>query len=91
MIRAFFGCSICMNKEYTKRILSTNPDIPMAKSAFVRKGDDLFEKTKDLKYPLFTKPVSEGSSFGMTKVNKPEELQAAYETAIQVITDFFID
>ena len=96
----YSGCgvmasSICMNKEYTKRILSTNPDIPMAKSAFVRKGDDLFEKTKDLKYPLFTKPVSEGSSFGMTKVNKPEELQEAYETAIKynddVLVEEFID
>lgn len=96
----YSGCgvmasSICMNKEYTKRILSTNPDIPMAKSAFVRKGDDLFEKTKDLKYPLFTKPVSEGSSFGMTKVNKPEELQKAYETAIKynddVLVEEFID
>lgn len=96
----YSGCgvmssSICMNKEYTKRILSTNPDIPMAKSAFVRKGDDLFEKTKDLKYPLFTKPVSEGSSFGMTKVNKPEELQAAYDAAIKynddVLVEEFID
>lgn len=53
----YTGCgvmasSLCMNKEFTKRILSTNADIIMAKSAFVRKGDDLFEKTKDLTYPL---------------------------------------
>lgn len=96
----YTGCgvmasSICMNKEYTKRILSTNPDIPMAKSAFIKKGDDIVEKTKDLKYPLFTKPVSEGSSFGMTKVDRPEDLQAAYETAIKynddVLVEEFID
>ena len=54
----YAGCgvmasSICMNKEFTKRILSTCPDIPMAKSAFVRKGEDVMEKTKDLTYPLF--------------------------------------
>lgn len=96
----YAGCgvmasSICMNKEFTKRILSTCPDIPMAKSAFVRKGEDVMEKTKDLTYPLFTKPVCEGSSFGMTKVNRPEELKAAYELAVKynnnVLVEEFID
>ncbi len=92
----YTGCgvmasSICMNKEYTKRILSTCPDIPMAKSAFVRKGEDVYEKTKDLKYPLFTKPVSEGSSFGMTKVDKPEDLKAAYELAVKYNDDVLIE
>ena len=83
--------AICMNKEYTKRILSTHPEIPLAKSAFVRKGEDVMEKTKNLKYPVFTKPVSEGSSFGMTKVNKPEELQTAYEEAIKYNDDVLIE
>lgn len=92
----YTGCgvmssSLCMNKEYTKRILSTCPDIPMAKSAFVRKGDDIFEKTKDLTYPLFTKPVSEGSSFGMTKVNSKEDLKAAYELAVKYNDDVLIE
>jgi len=92
----YTGCgvmssAITMNKEYTKRILSTCKDINMAKSAFVRKGDDLFEKTKDLTYPLFTKPVSEGSSFGMTKVNKKEDLQEAYNLAIKYNDDVLIE
>lgn len=92
----YTGCgvmasSLCMNKEYTKRILSTNKNIIMAKSAFVRKGDDLFEKTKDLTYPLFVKPVSEGSSFGMTKVDKAEDLKTAYETAIKYNDDVLIE
>ena len=92
----YTGCgvmssAITMNKEYTKRILSTNPDIIMAKSAFVRKGEDIFEKTKNLKYPLFTKPVCEGSSFGMTKVNKKEELQEAYNTALKYNDDVLIE
>lgn len=92
----YTGCgvmasSLCMNKEFTKRILSTCPDIPMAKSAFVRKGDDVFEKTKNLKYPLFTKPVCEGSSFGMTKVDKPEDLKAAYELAVKYNDDVLIE
>ena len=92
----YTGCgvmasSVCMNKEFTKRILSTNPDIPMAKSAFVRKGDDLFDKTKDLTYPLFVKPVCEGSSFGMTKVDKKEDLKAAYEVATKYNDDVLIE
>ena len=92
----YTGCgvmasSLCMNKEFTKRILSTNPDIIMAKSAFVRKGDDLFEKTKNLTYPLFVKPVCEGSSFGMTKVERKEDLQAAYDTAVKYNDDVLIE
>lgn len=92
----YTGCgvmssAICMNKEYTKRILSTNPAVPLVKSAFVQKGDNLQEKVKGLNYPLITKPVCEGSSFGMTKVNKPEELEKAYEEAIKFNNDVLIE
>lgn len=92
----YSGCgvmssAICMNKEYTKRILSTHSEIPLAKSAFVRKGEDVMEKTKNLKYPVFTKPVSEGSSFGMTKVNSKEELKAAYDEAVKYNDDVLIE
>ncbi len=92
----YTGCgvmssAVCMNKEYTKRILSTCSDIPLIKSAFVKKGEDVKEKTRDLKYPLITKPVSEGSSFGMTKVNTPEELEKAYQEAIKYNDDVLIE
>ena len=92
----YTGCgvmssAICMNKEYTKKVLSTNKNIPLIKSAFVRKGEDLMKAVEGLQYPLITKPVSEGSSFGMTKVNKPEELQAAYEEALKYNDDVLIE
>ena len=92
----YTGCgvmssAICMNKEYTKKVLSTNKNIPLIKSAFVKKGDDLMKAVEGLNYPLITKPVSEGSSFGMTKVNKPEELQAAYEEAVKFNDDVLIE
>ena len=92
----YTGCgvmasAICMNKEYTKKVLSTNKNIPLIKSAFVRKGDDLMKAVEGLQYPLITKPVSEGSSFGMTKVNKSEELQAAYDEAIKYNDDVLIE
>lgn len=92
----YTGCgvmssSVCMNKEYTKRILSTCKDIPLIKSVFVQKGDDVKEKTKDLKFPVFTKPVCEGSSFGMTKVDTPNELEKAYQEAIKYNDDVLIE
>lgn len=92
----YTGCgvmasSVCMNKEFTKRILSTCPDIPLIKSVFVQKGEDVKEKTKNLNYPLITKPVCEGSSFGMTKVNTPEELENAYKDAIKYNDDVLIE
>lgn len=92
----YTGCgvmasSVCMNKEYTKRILSTCPDIPLIKSVFVQKGDDVKEKTQNLNYPLITKPVCEGSSFGMTKVNTPDELEKAYIDAIKYNDDVLIE
>ncbi len=92
----YTGCgvmasAICMNKEYTKKILSTCKDIPLAKSVFVRKGEDITEMTKDLKFPVITKPVSEGSSFGMTKVNSRQELASAYSDAVKYNDDVLIE
>ena len=92
----YAGCgvmasAICMNKEYTKRILSTVKDFPLIKSVFVRKGENVKTAVEGLKYPLITKPVSEGSSFGMTKVNTPEELEKAYEEALKYNDDVLIE
>ncbi len=92
----YAGCgvmasSICMNKEYTKRILSTVRDFPLIKSVFVKKGDNVKKAVEGLKYPLITKPVSEGSSFGMTKVNTPAELEKAYEEALKYNDDVLIE
>ena len=92
----YTGCgvmasAICMNKEYTKRILANTPEIPLIKSVFVKKGENVKEKTKNLQYPLITKPVSEGSSFGMTKVNAPEELEQAYNEATKYNNDVLIE
>lgn len=92
----YTGCgvmasSVCMNKEFTKRILSTSNEIPLIKSVFVRKGEDVKEKTKNLKYPLITKPVCEGSSFGMAKVNTPDELEKAYLETVKYNDDVLIE
>jgi len=92
----YAGCgvmasAICMNKEYTKRVLSTCKDIPLIKSVFVKKGEDVIKACEDLRYPLITKPVCEGSSFGMTKVNTKEELVPAYNEATKFNADVLIE
>ena len=92
----YAGCgvmasAICMNKEYTKRVLSTCKDIPLIKSVFVKKGEDVVKACANLRYPLITKPVCEGSSFGMTKVNTPEELIPAYNEAVKFNADVLIE
>lgn len=91
----YSGCgtmssALCMNKEYTKKILSTT-GIPLIKSVFIRKNEDVLDSVKDLKYPMMIKPVSEGSSFGMSKVENESELLEAVEAAQKFNPDVLIE
>lgn len=92
----YSGCgvmssAICMNKEYTKKILSTSKNIPLIKSIFIRKDENILDIVKDLKYPMMVKPVSEGSSFGMSKVSNQEELITAVKDAQKYNPDVLIE
>ncbi len=92
----YSGCgvmadAICMNKEYTKKILSTDKTIPLIKSVFLKSGEDAVEKVKGLNYPLMIKPVCEGSSFGMNKVVNEEEMIKAVEEARRYNPDVLIE
>lgn len=91
----YSGCgvmasAICMNKEYTKKILAKT-EIPLIKSVFIRKGEDIVKAVSELKYPLMIKPVSEGSSFGMSKVETESELVKAVEEAQKYNPDVLIE
>ena len=91
----YTGCgvmasSVCMNKEYTKNILK-GAGIPLIKSVLIRKGEDYKEKIKELKYPFMLKPVSEGSSIGMYKVNTPEEMEECFEKSSQYGQDIMVE
>ena len=93
----YTGCgvmssAICMNKEYTKRVMSTaGGEIPLIKSVYILSTENPIEKVIGLKYPLMVKPVSEGSSFGMSKVNDESELIAAVETARKYNSEILIE
>lgn len=94
----YTGCgvmssSVCMNKEFTKNILK-GAGIPLIKSVLIRKGEDqsvVKEKVKELKYPFMLKPVSEGSSIGMYKVNTPEELEECFKKSADCGQDVMIE
>lgn len=92
----YSGCgtmssAICMNKEYTKKILSTDKEIPLIESVFIRQGEDILKSVSRLKYPMMVKPVSEGSSFGMSKVENNEELIKAVQEAQKYNPDVLVE
>lgn len=81
----YTGCNvkssaICMDKETTKNILKEN-GLNVIKSVCVNKGEDYYQKTKELNYPLMIKPAKEGSSIGMSKVSNEDELKNAMDIA----------
>ena len=85
-----FSSATCINKEYTKTVLRKF-GLPLIKSVFVRKGEDVVSAVKELKYPLMLKPVCEGSSIGMYKVNEPNELVELYNKSAECNQDILIE
>ena len=91
----YTGCgvmasAICMNKEYTKKVMST-AGLPLITSVYLLPNEDPVEKVKDLNFPLMIKPVSEGSSFGMSKVSNNDELIKAVEEARKYNAEILIE
>lgn len=75
------GSAIGMDKVKTKQIWQGS-DLPTAPYRIISKDSDLTEVIESLGLPLIIKPVHEGSSVGMSKVEKAEDLAAAIEKAI---------
>ncbi len=91
----YTGCGVmssalCMNKEYTKKVLSS-AGLPLIKSVLITKGDNLYEKVKELNFPIMVKPVSEGSSLGMAKVSNIDELVKAVFEASKYKQDIMLE
>ena len=81
----YTGCdvkssAICMDKETTKNILATY-DIPLISSVCTTDEVNLEKIVSGLNYPLMVKPVKEGSSIGMSRVENFEELKEAFKLA----------
>lgn len=76
------GSAIGMDKVKTKQIWQGS-ELPTAPYRIVSQDTDLTEVIAALGLPLIIKPVHEGSSVGMSKVERAEDLAAAITKAIQ--------
>jgi len=72
--------AVAMNKLLSKKIFIDN-EISVPKYKVVRTKDDLNHVADDLGFPLILKPISEGSSLGMTRVASSIELNNAFNYA----------
>jgi D-alanine-D-alanine ligase len=87
--------ALTFNKRYTVAVASF-AGIHVARSMHLFRHQPVLAKQvlEQLHLPFFVKPNNGGSSIGMSKVNKPEELESAIEKAFkedeQVLIEEFI-
>lgn len=92
----FVGCktldsAVCMDKEFSKK-LCLQDKIPVVPCIYLNKTSNLKEiEIKKLGFPLFVKPSSSGSSFGINKVTIEEELKFAIEEAFKYSNSVLIE
>lgn len=91
----FSGClaqALSMNKDKAK-IIAKSAEIPVANSITIHKSDNYnLPKIKEkLGLPLIVKPVSSGSSVGISKVTSEGELVTAISTAFQYGDEVLIE
>ena len=77
--------ALCMDKDRAHKLASV-AGVRVPKSAAFRRSDGfdtIAETARCLGYPLFVKPVRAGSSFGISRVERPEDLQEAVDEALR--------
>ena len=75
--------ALCMDKDRAHK-LAALAGVRVPRSRLFRRGavlPQMAQAAEELGYPLFVKPVRAGSSFGISKVNAPDQLPAAVWTA----------
>ena len=84
--------SVCMNKVYTKRIWQSS-NIPTADFILLKDIKDIFgdiDKENKINFPLILKPISNGSSVGVSLIKNKKEFEEAIKK-IEKISDYFIE
>jgi len=87
------GSALQMDKDVTKRLLAA-AGIPVVPDRVVRAGDpapDPEQVVRELGLPLFVKPADLGSSVGVSKVKRSEELPAALAHAARYTRKILIE
>ena len=91
------GCNtlssaLCMDKDKAHKLVQV-AGIAVPKAVTLRKStmqEELGALT-ELEYPLFVKPVRAGSSFGITKIYEPSELESAMALAFEYDGEVIIE
>lgn len=84
------GSAIGMDKLRTKR-LALSCGVPTADFVVLRGAQDFELALERLKLPLIVKPATQGSSVGMSKVDRAEDLPAAFAAAAALETLVFAE
>jgi len=76
--------ALSFDKWYCNQFLKSF-DIPVANSVLLKEGAEINEQEliESLGLPIFVKPTDSGSSFGISKVKKAEDLRSAIDTAFK--------
>ncbi len=84
----FSSCSmtssvLTFDKITTKRTVAA-AGVPLARERFIRRGERIDKEAlvRELGLPMFVKPNASGSSFGVTRVTAPEQIEAAVALAL---------
>ncbi len=92
------GCNtlssaLCMDKERAHRLASSfGVSVPKSLSFDTYSRDKVVQKvSKDLKFPVFVKPVRAGSSFGITKVSDESKLESAITLAFDYDSNITVE
>jgi D-alanine-D-alanine ligase len=87
-----FCSALTFNKQATKLFLKEYR-IKMAEAVLIRRGEEIDPKNiiSQIGLPCFVKPNDSGSSFGVSKVKKTEELSGAIETAFKESNEVLIE
>ena len=80
-----FVTAVAFDKYSCKSYLRGSGIVKLADDAFIRKGDDVEACSErvaaKLGFPVFVKPTDGGSSFGISKVSRKEDLPSAIRYA----------
>lgn len=88
----FYQMALAFNKRDTLSVVKAY-GIKTATSVYLNRGDNIDEDTiiETVGLPCFVKPNNAGSSYGISKVHKKEDLQTALDVAFKEDTEILIE
>lgn len=82
--------AICMDKKRAHQLVEA-VGVKVTKSIVLKENKGWSKHIKDLKLPVFVKPMKAGSSYGITKVSNPDEFKLAIEYAFEYDEEVIVE